>query len=67
MDFYVCEYVDFEFLFLFDETFAISLKMSYFLHINAKLFDTLSVAKIKHLGSSFSRHLGYSVLVGFGC
>ena len=33
----VCEYVDAEFLFLFGETSANSLKIKYFLHINAMI------------------------------
>ena len=42
-DFSVCEYIDVEFLSSFGETSANILDMQYFLHINAKLFDGLSM------------------------
>ena len=46
LDFRVCEYVEVEFLLLFGEASASSVEMQYFLHINANLFDVLSMVAI---------------------
>ena len=46
LDFCVCEYVEVEFLLLFGEAAANSVEMQYFLHINANLFDVLSMGAI---------------------
>ena len=42
----VCAYVDVECLFLFGETSSASLEIKYFLHVNATLFDDLSMVTI---------------------
>ena len=46
--FFGCESVDVEFLFPFRVTSAKTLKMQYFLHINTKLSDALSMVTIKN-------------------
>ena len=55
LDFWVCEYVDAEFLILSGKTSANSLETYYFLHINAKLFDVLSMLAVTKFRWRFSR------------
>ena len=69
LDLSVCEYADVEFLFSFGETSANTLDMKYFLHINAKLFDALSMVTMTNFRWSSSKCLltSESFSTGFVC
>ena len=66
LDFCVCEDINVEFLFLLGETSTNSLKMYYFRHVNAKLFDALTMVTITNCKWSSSRCFltsGHSLLI----
>ena len=69
LDFSVCENIDVEFLFWFGETSANSLEMWYSLHLNAKLFDTLSMVAITNFRWGSYRYVltSLSLSTGFVC
>ena len=69
VNFGVCEHVDVECLFLFGDTSSTSLEIKYFLHVNAKLFDALSMVTTTNFWWSSSRSFltPGSLITGFVC